>query len=69
MVTSQLEIERSQTRYAAHEICSKFEFDVRKMKGATTLLVMGHRKLTKKDLFRLTRDRVFQYVLRRYVRK
>ena len=53
----------------AHEICSKVEFDLRKMKGATPLLVTGHRKVSKKDLFRLTREEVFQFVMRRYVRK
>jgi|GEM_PF-709722 len=53
----------------AHEICSKVEFNLRKMKGATPLLATGRRKLAKKDLFRLTREEVFRYVLLHYVRK
>jgi hypothetical protein len=53
----------------AHAICSRVEFDLRKSKGATPLLVSGHRKLTKKDLPNLTCDEVFSYVLRTYVRK
>jgi hypothetical protein len=53
----------------AHEICSKFEFQLRKAKGATPLLTGGHRKLTKTDLPRLTSDEVFAYVVRTYVRK
>jgi hypothetical protein len=53
----------------AHEICSKVEFNLRKCKGATPLLVRGRRKLTKPDLPRLTGDDVFDYVKRTYVRK
>jgi hypothetical protein len=53
----------------AHEICSKVEFNLRKCKGATPLLVRGRRKLTKTDLPRLTGDDVFEYVKRTYVRK
>jgi hypothetical protein len=53
----------------AHEICSKVEFNLRKAKGATPLLVRGRRKLTKKDLIRLPSEDVFQHVLRTYVRK
>lgn len=53
----------------AHEICSKFEFELRKAKGATPLLTRGHRKLTKADLPRLTSEEVFAYVVRTYVRK
>ena len=52
----------------AHEICSRVEFDLRKGRGATPLLVPGRRKLTKKDLPRLTSDEVFQYVLKSHVR-
>jgi hypothetical protein len=53
----------------AHAICSKVEFDLRKARGATSLLVNGQRKLHKKDLVRLTEEEVFQYVLRTHVRK
>jgi hypothetical protein len=53
----------------AHEICSKVEFNLRKCKGATPLLVRGRRKLAKPDLPRLTDDEVFDYVKRTYVRK
>jgi hypothetical protein len=53
----------------AHEICSKVEFNLRKCKGATPLLVHGRRKLTKPDLPRLTGEEVFDYVKRTYVRK
>ncbi len=53
----------------AHAVCSRVEFDLRKARGATPLLVSGRRKLHKKDLARLTSDEVFQYVLRNYVRK
>jgi hypothetical protein len=53
----------------AHAICSRVEFDLRKMKGATPLLVSGPRKLRKGDLDRLTSDEVFDFVLRHYVRK
>ena len=47
----------------AHEICSKFEFELRKTRGATPLLTYGHRKLTKTDLPRLTSDELFAYVV------
>ncbi len=53
----------------AHAICSKVEFDLRKRKGATPLLVRGRRKLAKEDLPRLTGDEVFEYVVRHFVRK
>ncbi|HEX5271746.1 MAG TPA: hypothetical protein VFW33_14710, partial [Gemmataceae bacterium] len=53
----------------AHEICSKVEFDLRKRKGATPLLVRGRRKLAKPDLPRLTDDEVFEHVKRTYVTK
>jgi hypothetical protein len=53
----------------AHEICSRIDFDLRKRKGATPLLVPGRRKLTKKDLPRLTRDDVFAFGLKTYVNK
>ncbi len=51
----------------AHEICSRVEFDLRKMKGATPLLVSGRRKFMRKDLPRLTSEDVFAYVLRNFV--
>lgn len=53
----------------AHSICSRFEFDLRKGRGATPLLVSGRHKLHKKDLVRLTHDEVYEYVLRHYVRR
>jgi hypothetical protein len=53
----------------AHAIASRVEFDLRKTRGGTPLLVSGRRKLTKKDLPRPTSDEVFQYVLRSYVQK
>src|SRR5262249_49433747 len=48
----------------SHELCSKVEFDLRKGKGATPLLVTGRRKLRKADLPRLTSQRVFAFVAR-----
>ena len=53
----------------AHEICSKFEFELRKAQGATPLLTGGRRKLTKGDLPKLTSQELFDYVVRRFVRK
>ncbi len=53
---------------SAHEICSTVEFDIRKGRGAASLLVTGRRKLAKKDLPRLTGDDVFDYVLRTHVK-
>ena len=56
----------------AHEICSRIEFDLRKGRGLarkTSLLTSRRQKLHKNHLVRLTRDDVFQYVLRSYVRK
>lgn len=53
----------------AHAVCSKVEFDLRKAKGATPLLVPGRRKLNKQDLPRLAREEVFEYVLRTHLRK
>jgi hypothetical protein len=52
----------------AHDICSRVEFDLRKGREAAPLLVRGRRKLAKRDLFRLTADDVFAYVLQQYVR-
>ena len=52
----------------AHEICSKVEFKLRKGEGAAPLLGAAHRKLAKKDLPGLTRDEMFQYVVKTYVR-
>jgi hypothetical protein len=51
----------------AHEICATVEFDLRKRKGATPLLVHGRRNLGKNDLQRLTADDVFEYVMCNYV--
>jgi len=53
----------------AHEISSRVEFDLRKRKRATRLLVHGRGKLAKKDLPNLVSEDVFRYVLRTYVRK
>lgn len=53
----------------AHDICSKVEFKLRKRKGATPLLVSGRHRLRKPDLAKLTREEVFQYVLKTYVRR
>jgi len=54
---------------AAHEICSKVEFNLRKCKGAHQLLVRGHCRFTKKYVPRLTREEVFDYVRKTYLRK
>ena len=53
----------------AHEICSKVEFNLRKCKGAHRLLVPGSGRFTKRDVPRLTKEEVFEYVLKTYVRK
>jgi hypothetical protein len=53
----------------AHEICSKVEFKLRKGKGVKSLIVPGQRRLSKRDLPRLTRDDVLQYVVRNYLTK
>lgn len=53
----------------AHAIAAKVEFDLRKTRGVTPLLVSGRRRLSKKDLPRLTSEELFEYVLRNYVRK
>lgn len=54
----------------AHGIAARLEFDLRKGRGLQPLLVPGRRRrLRKKDLTRLVKDDVFQFVLRTYVRK
>jgi hypothetical protein len=53
----------------AHEIAAKIEFHLRKRKGAHALLVPGRRKLSKRDLHRLTREEVFDYVRKTYLKK
>jgi hypothetical protein len=53
----------------AHEFAAKIEFDLRKRKGAHPLLVSGRRKLSKRDLPKLTRDEVFEYVRKTYLKK
>jgi hypothetical protein len=56
----------------AHDFCSRIEFDMRKGRGLiqkTSVVPSRRQKLHKGDLGRLTRDEVFQYVLRAYVRK
>jgi hypothetical protein len=53
----------------AHDICSRVEFDLRKARRATPLLTSGQRKIQKKDLVRLTRDEVFQYVRETYLKQ
>jgi hypothetical protein len=52
----------------AHEICSRVEFDLRKEKGATPLLVSGRKKLQRSDLPKLARDEVYDFVQKKYVR-
>jgi hypothetical protein len=53
----------------AHEIASKVEFNLRKAEGATPLLTDGRRKLSKRDLPKLTDEAVYEFVLKRYVRE
>jgi hypothetical protein len=53
----------------AHEVCSKVEFELRKREGATPLLARGRRKLSKGDLPGLAGEEVFEYVLKKHVRK
>jgi hypothetical protein len=53
----------------AHNICARVEFDLRKDRGATPLLISGRQKLHKADLDRLPSEDVFQYVLRNHLRK
>jgi hypothetical protein len=50
----------------AHEIASQLEFDLRKGKGLTSLLVPGHRKISKTELSRLPSEEVFEFVLNHY---
>ena len=51
----------------AHAVASRFEFDLRKMVGATPLLTNGRRKLGKRNLPGLTGEAVYEFVLKRYV--
>jgi hypothetical protein len=51
----------------AHEICSKVEFNLRKIKGIAPLLTPGRQRLTKRDLPRLTNESVFRYVVKNYL--
>jgi hypothetical protein len=53
----------------AHEVASRVEFDLRKAAGATPLLTRHGRKLTKRDLPKVTADAVYDFVLKRYVRE
>jgi hypothetical protein len=53
----------------AHAICAKVEFDLRKRRGAHSLLVPGRRRLTKRDLPKLAREELFRYVVKMYVDK
>jgi hypothetical protein len=53
----------------AHSICSRVEFDLRKGRGATPFLTDGRHKLHKKNLVQLSKDEVFEYVLRHYLPK
>jgi hypothetical protein len=53
----------------AHTLAAKVEFDLRKTKGATPLLVSGHRRLHKKDLPGLTSCEMHDYVLRKHLGK
>ncbi|MFL5245360.1 MAG: hypothetical protein ACJ8FY_24965 [Gemmataceae bacterium] len=53
----------------AHEICSTVEFDLRKNEEIKTFLASGRRKVQKKDLPRLTRQDLFVFFLRKYVKR
>jgi hypothetical protein len=53
----------------AHDVCSRMEFSMRKGKGVNPLLVPGRRRFAKRELPKLARDEVLQYVLKTYVRK
>src|SRR5579864_1524360 len=53
----------------AHEVCSHMEFDLRKVRGAISLLTAGRRHLTKDGLHNLTGDEVFRYVADHYVKQ
>ena len=48
----------------AHEVASRVEFDLRKAAGATPLLTSGGRKLSRRDLPKVTADAVYDYVLK-----
>jgi hypothetical protein len=50
----------------AHAICSKVEFNLRQGKGAQRFLVQGRRRLSKRDLPKLTRENLLNYVARTY---
>jgi hypothetical protein len=52
----------------AHAIAARVEFNLRKGRGARPLL-SGRRRLSKRDLPRLTGEEVFGYILKTYVRK
>ncbi len=53
----------------AHDVCARVEFDLRKGRGITPLLVSGRHRLGKRDLACLTSEDVFVHVVRNYVRK
>jgi hypothetical protein len=53
----------------AHAICSRVEFKLRKGRGIAPLLLRGReRRLTKRDLPRLTDDAVLKHVVQEYVK-
>jgi len=51
----------------AHEICSQVEFDLRKGRGAKSLLSASRREMQKHDLPGITEEDVFEYILSAYV--
>lgn len=53
----------------AHEICAKVEFNLRKGRGGKPILAPGQRRLAKRDLPKLTRAEIFEYVLKTYSKK
>jgi hypothetical protein len=52
----------------AHAICSKVEFKLRKNLPIKMFLAPGRRKMTKRDLPRLTAQDFFDYVVQQYVK-
>jgi hypothetical protein len=53
----------------AHEICSKVEFDLRKRAEVKCYLAPGRRKIAKNDLPKLTRQDLFDFILKKYVKR
>jgi hypothetical protein len=53
----------------AHEVCAKVEFDLRKRGEVNGFLAPGRRKMHRSDLPKLTRQDLFDFVVKKYVRK